>query len=649
MRMSEGRSRVVIEDVVPQIDGGRFPIKRVVGEHVDVYATAFTDGHDAVSAVLRYRQQGAETWQEVIMEPANSGLDRWGARFSAEQLGRMQYVVRAWVDRYKTWSRDLAKRVQAGQNVTVDLQIGAALVEEAFAGAGPLEASTLRTIADAMQAGTAEGIRLALDGATQSLMFRYAPRHYATDTDPLEVIVDPVRARYGAWYEFFPRSTGANGAHGTFRDAEAMLPYIADLGFQVVYLPPIHPIGMQFRKGKNNSTTALDGDVGSPWAIGGAEGGHKDIHPDLGTLQDFHRFRDAAASHGLELALDIAFQASPDHPYVKDHRVWFRERPDGTIQYAENPPKKYQDIYPFDFETTDWRAMWEELKSVFEYWISQGVTIFRVDNPHTKAFGFWEWCIEEIKRDHPEAIFLAEAFTRPTVLYRLAKLGYTQSYNYFPWRNTKAEITEFFEEVSRPPISDFFRPSIWPNTPDILTEYLQQTGRNGFIVRIVLAATLGATYGIYGPAYEMSENEPMAPGKEEYLNSEKYELKRWDLHAYGSLRYIIKRLNEIRRDNPALQTNATVRFHPIENDQIVAYTKQSEDGSNLVLTVVNIDAFNTQSGWVGLPLEELGLDPNRPFTVTDMLNGERYNWKGAYNYVELHPGSKPAHVFIISQ
>jgi starch synthase (maltosyl-transferring) len=477
-------------------------------------------------------------------------------------------------------------------------------------------------------------------------MARYSGRRFATTYDrSLRVVVDRERGRFSTWYELFPRSWSPEaGRHGTFRDVEAVLPRLASMGFDVLYLPPIHPIGRSFRKGRNNNVIAGPDAVGSPWAIGSEEGGHTAIHAELGTLDDFRRLVIRARELGIDLALDIAFQASPDHPYVTEHPEWFRGRPDGMIQYAENPPKKYQDIYPFDFESGNWRELWEELRDVVRFWVGQGIRIFRVDNPHTKPFRFWEWLIAEIKRDYPEAIFLAEAFTRPKVMYYLAKLGFSQSYTYFAWRNTRWELTEYFTELTQNEVREFFRPNLWTNTPDILTEYLQSGGRPAFVGRLILAATLGANYGMYGPAFELIEHQAVAPGSEEYLNSEKYEIRHWDHDRPESLRELIERVNAIRRDNRALQSDWSLRFHQVDNQQIIAYTKATDDLSNVILTVVNLDSYNTQSGWVELPLEALGIDPEQPYQVHDLLTGARYTWNGRWNYVELNPHAIPAHI-----
>jgi len=642
-----GRSRVAIEGVAREIDAGAFPIKRVVGDTVVVEVDAFADGHDAISGVLLYRKEGDPQWSEAPLEPLVN--DRWRGAFTVDEVGRYCYTVLAWVDHFKTWSRDLAKRVDAGQDVAVDLLIGAALVEAAVVRAPKAAASQLKAVGELLRAGGAVAVQQALSPALAALMAAHAERRFATTyAKELGIVVDRQLARFGAWYELFPRScAGDPGRHGTFKDVEKWLDYVASMGFDILYLPPIHPIGRSFRKGPNNTTEAGPNDVGSPWAIGAAEGGHKDILPALGTLADFQHLLARAKDHGLELALDIAFQCAPDHPYIAAHPEWFRQRPDGTIQYAENPPKKYQDIYPFDFENENWQALWDELKSVFLYWCEQGVRIFRVDNPHTKPFGFWEWVLGEVKRVYPETIFLSEAFTRPKVMYRLAKLGFTQSYNYFPWRNTKEELIEYFTELTQTEVREFFGANLWPNTPDILPEMLQYGGHPAFISRFVLAATLGPSYGIYGPAYELCENAPIAPGKEEYLHSEKYEIKRWDIDRSDSLRPLIAQVNRIRRQNRALHSNQNLRFHRVENDQIIAYSKTTDDLSNQILVVVNLDPNYAQSGIIDLALDDLQIDPYQPYQVHDLLTDARYLWHGSRNYVELHPDRVPAHIFVI--
>jgi starch synthase (maltosyl-transferring) len=643
----DDRKRVIIEGVTPEIDGGRYPIKRTVGQKVEVGADIFADSHDDLAAVLLYRREKEPQWVEVPM--AFVVNDRWEGSFAVNEMGRYVYTLQGWVDHFKTWQHDLVKKVNANQEVSVELLAGAEMIEDAASRSSGGDAKRLQEWAAALKSSQEikRRIEVALNRELGLLIARYPDRRFATTYEKeLTVVVDRTRARFSCWYEMFPRSCAAEeGKHGTFKDCGARLSYIAKMGFDVLYFPPIHPVSRIQRKGRNNTPEAGPNDPGSPWAIGSEEGGHKAVHPRLGTLVDFRKLVSKASDHGLEVALDIAFQCAPDHPYVKEHPEWFRKRPDGSIQYAENPPKKYQDIYPINFETENWRELWEELKSIFLFWIDQGVTIFRVDNPHTKSFRFWEWLIEEVKRDCPEAIFLAEAFTRPKVMYRLAKLGFTQSYTYFAWRNTKEEITEYFTEIYRGRVREFFRPNLWPNTPDILTEYLQMGGRPAFMVRLILAATLGANYGIYGPAFELCEDQPKEWGSEEYLNSEKYELRSWNTERTDSLMGLIRTMNRIRRENPALQSDWRLRFHPVENAELICYSKSTEDFSNIVLVIVNLDPHHTHSGWVELPLSEWGLEPARPFQVHDLLSDVRYLWHGPRNYVEINPQIMPAHVF----
>ena len=645
-----GRARVVIENIRPAADGGRFAAKRVNGDVVAVEADIFAEGHDELDAVILFRPIESDEWHETPMEPLVN--DRWRGSFRVEQPGTYVYMVSAWTDSFKSWQAKFAKRVEARQDTSVDLLIGADLLDEASQRAPEADARQLRSGADTLRAhgkdrGPAEV--LALDRRILALASRYADRAHATTSSPeIRVTVDRLKARFSSWYEMFPRSCSPTpGQHGTFRDCEARLPYIAGMGFDVLYLPPIHPIGVTARKGRNNAVRCGERDPGTPWAIGSREGGHKSIHPPLGTLDDFHSLVKRAGEHGIEIALDIAFQCSPDHPYVKEHPNWFRWRPDGTVQYAENPPKKYQDIYPLEFENPDWQALWEELRSVFQFWIEQGVRIFRVDNPHTKPFAFWEWLIPSLKQNHPDLIFLAEAFTRPKMMYRLAKLGFTQSYTYFTWRRTKWELVDYITELTSTEISDFFRPNFWPNTPDILMDYLQQGGRPAFMSRLVLAATLSSNYGIYGPAFELCVNTPREEGSEEYLNSEKYELKRWDLDSPASISDLITRVNSIRRSRPALQHTNNIRVQHVDNEMLLAYSKTETASSDVILVVVNMDPKQTQSGWVTIDPESLGLVPDAIFTVRDLLDGQEYAWHGVRNYVELDPVVRPAHIFSI--
>jgi len=644
------RERVVVESVRPEVDGGRFPAKAVIGQRFLVEADVFAEYEPIVSSVLRYRRDGEAEWRETPMQPA--GEDHYAGGFIVDQLGVYYYTIEAWIDRFETWRRLLQRKVEARQDVSGELQVGTTLVRDAAARARGSNRKRLEATAARIggERPARERVRAALGGHLAALMSRNPDRSRSTRYDrELRLTVDPPKAVFSSWYELFPRSWAAEpGRHGTFRDVEAVLPYVAGMGFDVLYLPPVHPIGRTHRKGKNNSLRAKATDPGSPWAIGSEEGGHNSVHPELGTIADFRRLVKRSKEHGLDIALDIAFQCSPDHPYVKEHPDWFRRRPDGSIQYAENPPKKYEDIYPFDFETADWRALWDELKSVFVFWVEQGVHIFRVDNPHTKPFRFWEWVIAEVKRDYPDALFLAEAFTRPRLMERLAKSGFTQSYTYFAWKTKKDDIREYFAELTSVPLKDYFRPNAWPNTPDILTEYLVRGGRPAFVVRLVLAATLSSSYGIYGPAFELGEHTPAQPGSEEYLNSEKYELKRWDIDRKDSLRGLITRMNTIRRENRALQSNERLSFHPASDEGVICYSKRSDDARNIVLTLVNLDPRHARSAVIELPLEEWGIDPKRPFPVDDLVNDGAGRWRGRRHELRLDPKASPAAIFRLS-
>ena len=645
----DGHLRAVVDSVHPSVDGGRFAVKRVAGDVMQVTAHCFTDGHDALRVMLHWRDVSKRVSHEVEM--ALQGNDVWLAEFTLAAPGRYAYTVTAWVDSFASWHHELERRVDP-DDIRVAARIGAGLIDDAAARTKGADRKALAAWASRLRKDAAkDGVdsvalkALALDAVLGALAARYPDRSVEI-SHPIELplIVDRERARFSSWYELFPRSASNDVArHGTFRDVEARLPYVAEMGFDVLYFPPIHPIGRDKRKGRNNALVAEADDVGSPWAIGAAEGGHKDILPALGTPDDFRRLVARARDFGMDIALDIAFQCAPDHPYVKQHPSWFKWRPDGTVQYAENPPKKYQDIYPFNFESDDWRGLWDELKSVFDHWIGEGVTIFRVDNPHTKAFAFWEWAITAIKAEHPEVIFLAEAFTRPKVMHGLAKLGYSQSYTYFTWRNNKAELTEYFTELAQGPGRDYFRPNVWPNTPDILHEQLHGGRRAMFMARLALAATLSANYGIYGPAYELLEGTPRQAGSEEYLDSEKYQLREWNLDRPDSLRAFIGRINAIRHDNRALQRNESLAFLPIDNDQLIAYQKR--DGDNVIVTVVNLDPHFAQSGWLGLDLAALAIEPGEPYQMHDLLGGHRFVWNGSHNFVLLDPQQSPVHIF----
>ena len=680
MKPVEGRKRVVIEEIEPQVDCGRYPVKRILGDSVMVTAAVFGDGHDHVAGRLLYHPPDKSGWRSVPLAPLTNDL--WSAAFPVDQLGAWKFTVEAWVDHFDTWCDDLKKRLAAQpgakanapaqtpgaqtpsteaiaepQDIPLALRSGALLLQQAAGRAKDPDKTKLAEAAKNLIALaeqklvwyeypiTAEVADTAALYPDPTLITRYAQE--------LPVWVDRERARFSTWYELFPRSASAPAAdntqapsrHGTFADVQALLPEIAAMGFDVLYLPPISPIGKAYRKGRNNSVTANPDDPGSTWAIGSKEGGHKAIHPELGTLRDFKALIAAAHTHSMELALDIAFQCSPDHPWVTEHPEWFIIRPDGSIQYAENPPKKYQDIYPLNFESSNWRGLWEALRDVFAYWIRQGVRIFRVDNPHTKALPFWEWCIADLHTKYPDVLFLAEAFTRPHVMYSLAKAGFTQSYTYFTWRNTKEELIEYFEEITKPPVTDFFHPNLWPNTPDILHAFLQTGGRTAFLQRVILAATLGANYGIYGPAYELGENKPAKPGSEEYLNSEKYEIRHWDRTAPHSIAPLIIKLNQIRRENPALQSDLSLKFHPVDNSSLLCYSKRA--GDNRILIAVNLDPTQEQAGWLDLDLKELAIPHDQNFEIEDLLTGTHYQWHDRSNYVALRPDVMPAHIFRI--
>ncbi len=642
--------RVIIESVQPEIDAGRFAAKRTAGEAVRVEADIFTDGHDKIAANLLYRYvgvrraapRGKASWKRVPMTALVN--DRWEAAFTVDTIGFYEFTIEAWVDEFATWRDGLSKKFGAGQDVATELLEGAMWLRQkaedkkltAFARRFEGPADQAARVAAALASSVAEAVR-----ASQSARHNVV-RYERT----LWVMVERERARFGAWYEMFPRSAGPDPTRSaTFDEAAGRLPAIAAMGFDVLYLPPIHPIGTTARKGRNNTLTPDTSDPGSPWAIGGPAGGHTAIEPGLGTLDDFDRFVARARALTLEIALDIAFQASPDHPWVTEHPEWFKHRPDGSIKYAENPPKKYQDIYPIDFASRDATALWGALRDVFLFWAAHGVTIFRVDNPHTKPFRFWEWVIAEVRAAYPDSVFLSEAFTRPKVMHHLAKLGFSQSYTYFTWRNTKAELVEYFTELTGPPARAYMRGNLFANTPDILHAYLQQGGRPAFTIRLVLAATLGATYGIYS-GFELSENRAAKPGSEEYLDSEKYQFRQWNWDDPASLAGLITTLNAARHQYPALQSDWSLQFHTTDNDQLIAYSKR--DGNTAIMTIVNLDYANVQEGWVQLPIADWGVAPGTPLTMTDLITGETYTWSSEWSYVRLEPDTRPAHVLVVT-
>jgi starch synthase (maltosyl-transferring) len=637
--------RVVIEAVEPEIDAGRFPAKRIVGDALELRASIFTEGHDRVAATLLHRRSGESEWSETPLQELVN--DRFTGSFDVPEIGTYEYTLEAWVDRFATWREGLGRKVDAGVDVASELLEGAALVSAASQRAKGSDAAWLAERAERLRAPNASAVRipLALDAALRAAMGRTPDRREATRYPrTLALHVECERAAVGAWYEFFPRSTAKEpGRHGTFEDAVSRLRHAASMGFDVVYLPPVHPVGRAHRKGRNNSPSCEPGEPGSPWAIGGPEGGHCAVHPELGTLADFDGFVAEASSLGIDVALDIAFQCSPDHPWVREHPGWFRHRPDGTIQYAENPPKKYQDVYPLDFECEDWHELWHAARDVFLFWAEHGITIFRVDNPHTKPFAFWEWVTAEVRARHPRSVFLSEAFTRPSVMKYLAKAGFSQSYTYFTWRNTKAELTRYLEELTGSESREYMRPNFFANTPDIAPEFLQIGGRAAFQIRLVLAATLAGSYGIYGPIYELCLGDAI-PGGEEYLDSEKYQLRHFDLEKAGNIVDFIRRVNQIRSEHRALR-RGSLRFVPIDNDEMIAYLRSDDASGEVLLVVVALSPHYRSSGWVELPLEDLGADPGLPYQMHDLLGGGRFLWSGSRNYVEIDPAAIPAHVF----
>ncbi|HEX3705101.1 MAG TPA: alpha-1,4-glucan--maltose-1-phosphate maltosyltransferase [Mycobacteriales bacterium] len=643
--------RPVVEDVRPRVDDGRYDAKGCVGDAVEVTADAFVDGHDQLRVDVLYRPDGERAWQQVTMAPLID--DRWHGAFVPDRVGRYHFQVRARVDAFATWLRDLRARAGAGQDIAGELEIGAQLAEAAAHRASAGHSKQLLGLAARARTGDLPGAGDPEFEELGALVARYSAGSAAT-SPTYGVWVDRERARFSTWYELFPRSAAAQpGRHGTFLDVIDRLGDIRRLGADVLYLPPIHPIGTTNRKGSNGAVTAEPSDVGSPWAIGAAEGGHTALHPELGTIDEFAKLLGAARDSGIEIALDLAFQCSPDHPWVHEHPEWFKHRPDGTIRFAENPPKKYEDIYPLDFDSPQWRELWQALHDVVAFWVDQGVAIFRVDNPHTKAFPFWEWLITTVHAQHPEVIFLAEAFTRPKVMKRLAKLGFTQSYTYFTWRTEKWEIEKYLTELTRTEVADYFRPNFWPNTPDILTEQLQHGDRRTFAMRAVLAGTLAANYGIYGPVFELAERLPRHEGSEEYLDAEKYQIRHHDLDAVGSLAPFLATLNELRHQQRALQHDRTLRFHQADNDAVMAYSKTVPDRAEPleglsgapILVVVNLDDRFRQSTWIELDLAALGVADGTEYDVNDLLTGARYRWTGPRNFVILDPDVTPAHIF----
>ncbi len=637
---------LLIEDVWPELDGGRWPVKREVGGVVEVWADVLKEGHDLARARILYRHASDPEWQIAPMRPFEQ--DRWVGSFQVNRLGRYCYTVEAFTDVFGSWRSDLEKRVAAGQDVASELLEGRGLVVAAAERASAADRRALHALLTTWErvVGSSRASSVALSPDLALLMERSPDTSDATRYwRELEVVVDRERARFAAWYEIFPRSQGTDPTRSArFREAEARLPAIAAMGFDVLYLTPIHPIGRTNRKGANNTLVAGPNDPGSPYAIGGEAGGHTAVAPELGTMEDFLHFQQAARRAGLELALDFAIQVSPDHPWVREHPEWFYHRPDGTVKYAENPPKKYEDIYPLNFRSPQWKQLWAGLRDVVLFWAEKGVRIFRVDNPHTKPLAFWDWFIREVQAVYPDVIFLSEAFTRPKMMRALAKVGFTQSYTYFTWRNTKGELTEYLTELTRSPLKEYFRGHFFTNTPDILPEVLQTGGRPAFRLRLVLATTLSSLYGIYN-GFELCENRPRDPESEYYADSEMYQHKVWDWNRPGNVVEDVTRINRIRRENPALQLYDNLRFFWSENDQVLFYGKATPDHGNVIFVAVNLDPFNVQASWLEAPMHEMGIGPDQPYVVHDLLADRRFTWRGNRNWVSLNPQDQPAHIF----
>jgi starch synthase (maltosyl-transferring) len=642
---NNGQSRVIIEHVSPEIEAGRYAVKAVIGQNITVSADIFTDGHDHLSAFLKYKRQDAENWHEVRMAPTYN--DRFEAQFQADSIGYYHYTIEAFIDHGDTWLHEILLKIKDGQHVDVELLVGAEILEKMIkSGADIKKIKALKQLFTDKE-NYQKAIEAVESNEIADLVTNFPNRMFVTNYHELKLWVDRKKAGFSAWYSMFPRSaTETPNTHGTFADvAKNVLPKVKKMGFDVLYIPPIHPIGKAFRKGKNNSVTAQEGEPGVPYAIGSELGGHIAIHPELGSLADFKKLIKACGNEGIEVAMDLAIQCSPDHPWAQEHPYWFNIRPDGSIQYAENPPKKYQDIYPINYESEKWRELWLELKHIVFTWAEWGVRIIRADNPHTKSFQFWEWIIEETHKVYPDMIFLAEAFTRPRVMENLAKVGFTQSYTYYTWRNTKAELIEYMNALTQTEMSEYFRPNFWPNTHDILPTCLQSKKEATYLIRYFMAATLSANYGVFGPVYEYMVSDPM-PGKEEYLNSEKYEIAHWDWAHENKLTDLIAKVNKARNENEALQSTNNISFCDIENDQLIAYFKTDGAGNHIVC-VVNLDPTNTQSGYVKVPLHLMRLPYDQNYKVTDLISGIEYTWKDEMNFVELNPNIMPVHLFKI--
>lgn len=642
------QQRVVIENISPQLNCGEFFIKRVVNEIVNVNAVVLADGHDVIRAEVQYKHESDKKWFEVSMQQQDN--NNWNTSFQVTNQGFYFYKVVAWVDYALNWQHGIHRKIDDNQNVTSELLEGVEFLKKCSKKATSAEKKYLTNLIDIFTNSNlySEAVKEAKSDKLHKIFTKYPEKILANSSSELKVYVDRLKARFSTWYEFFPRSASENkNSHGTFKDCIKLLPRVSAMGFDTLYFPPIHPIGEINRKGKNNTTVALKEDVGSCWGIGSKDGGHKAIHPKLGTIEDFKLLIKEASKLNIEIAMDYALQAAPDHPWVKEHPSWFKWRPDGTVQYAENPPKKYQDILPIYWESEDYENLWKECLTILFYWIECGIKIFRVDNPHTKPFYFWNWIISEVKSKYPDVIFLAEAFTVPKVMQRLAKEGFTQSYTYFTWRNNKYELTQYVEELTKSDQREYMRPNFWPNTPDINPFHLQGANEAKHMQRYVLAATLSSNIGIYGPVFEYMISNPI-PGREEYLNSEKFQICNYNWKYENKLTFIISQINKIRATNEALQQTNNIRFCHIENQNLIAYYKWNDSKTNELLIVVNLDEHYTQQGMVQLPLYELGIGQNHHLKVTDLITKNSYNWNSEWNFIELHP-SLPFHIFVINK
>lgn len=641
------QKRVIIENVTPQVDNGTFPIKRIKGQKIQITADVLADGHDVLEAAVHFKHEKEKKWTEVRLNSVPN--DSFVGEFTVEKQGFYSYFVEAWVDYALNWQYGITKKIKDNQHVKSELLEGIEYIKPLLDSVSASEKKYLNQIAAWFADDNTydQAIEAAVSSDLQALFKKYPTKFLANQTQEFKAYVDRQKALFSTWYEFFPRSASSiHGKHGTFKDCEALLPRVAKMGFDTLYFPPVHPIGEVNRKGKNNATDAAPGDVGSPWGIGSHHGGHKALHPELGSLDDFKSLVNTAKDLGIEIAMDFALQAAPDHPWVKEHPQWFKWRPDGTVQYAENPPKKYQDILPIYFETPDWKNLWNELLSCALYWVEEcGIRVFRVDNPHTKPFYFWGWLINEVKKKHPDVLFLSEAFTRPKIMHELAKQGFTQSYTYYTWRNTKAELQEYLTELTRTNQREFFRPNFWPNTPDINPFPLQGANESTHLQKYFLAATLSSSVGIYGPVFEFMVSDAI-PGKEEYYDSEKYQTRDWDWNHENKITMLISKINEVRKQNASLQQTNNIEFCDTDNEQVIAYYKFDDDKTNETLMIASLDAYYTKQSWVKLPLASLGIQSGQNITVVDLITGNSYHWDKEWNFVELHP-TLPFHLFKI--